>query len=662
LLQRGTIVAGYRVDGVLGEGGMAVVYRATQLSLNRTVALKLLASELSEDPGFRERFRREGQLQAAIDHLHIVPVYEAGQTEVGLFLAMRLIEGSTLKDLILAGGLDPRRSLRLLAQVAQALDAAHEAGLIHRDVKPQNILIGEGDHVYLADFGLIKAPDEARLTGTGQFMGTIDYVAPEQIQGEPATAASDTYALTAVLCECLTNQVPFARPNEVATLHAHVTAPPPRLTEQNPELPPALDEVIASGMAKDPAQRPTSASELIQAAARAFATAGSRPGVQETRLSRPPTGASEDSQITRGYRLTVPVAPDVSSLAADPTVLPKPPAEPTVASALGVAEPPVTERPARERPGVAAAAPKAALLAALAIAVIAGGFLVGHSGGRTAAAQFRNFATVGHLQLRYPSGWQLSSVVPRVPGISFSDRLMLATNGAAAGLTAGEVLDAGGPTLLPASFRSQLQAGSPAPEPVLLGDLQAYRYTGLSVRGLGGTLSLYAVPTSAGVATITCWASTPTPHGFKDQCARVAATLRLVGATPFALGPSAAYARRLSSTFDQLRIAVAKPARLLTAAGTPSGQAGAAQDLAQAYQQAATKLSRATASPLVREANDAVVAALGELAQGYSRAAGAARSGNDGAYRRAIQEVGRGSTTLSAATGALAGLGYKVAA
>ena len=150
---------------------MAVVYRATQLSLNRVVALKLLSAELSNDPGFRARFQREGQLQAGLDHLHIVPVYEAGQSEQGLFLAMRLIDGPTLKQLILDGQLDPRRSLRLLAQVAQALDAAHETGLIHRDIKPQNILIGEGDHVYLADFGLIKAPDEVRLDRHGSVHG-----------------------------------------------------------------------------------------------------------------------------------------------------------------------------------------------------------------------------------------------------------------------------------------------------------------------------------------------------------------------------------------------------------------------------------------------------------------------------------------------------------
>ncbi len=165
--------------------------------------------------------------------------------------------------------------MRLLGQVAYALDAAHEAGLIHRDIKPQNILIGKADHAYLADFGLIKAPDEARLTGTGQFIGTIDYVAPEQVQGDPATPASDCYALAGVLYECLTGEVPFPKPSEAATLHAQVMSPPPTVSALRPDLPPALDGVIAQGMAKDPWSRPALATELIQAASRALSSSSS---------------------------------------------------------------------------------------------------------------------------------------------------------------------------------------------------------------------------------------------------------------------------------------------------------------------------------------------------------------------------------------------------
>src|SRR4051812_17967375 len=199
MLSPGTTFAGYRIDGVLGEGGMGVVYEATQLSLDRKVALKVLASRLGQDDAFRRRFRREGQLQAAIEHPHIVSVHEAGEDAGGLYIAMRLVRGRTLKALIAAGEVDVARTLRVLGPIADALDAAHAAGLIHRDVKPHNIMVGPRDHAYLGDFGLTKAPDDLNMTRSGEFLGTPNYVSPEQVRGEPATAASDLYALGAVL-------------------------------------------------------------------------------------------------------------------------------------------------------------------------------------------------------------------------------------------------------------------------------------------------------------------------------------------------------------------------------------------------------------------------------------------------------------------------------
>src|SRR3954468_12754480 len=255
---------------------MGVVYEATQLSLNRTVALKFLAAHFSQDVDFRERFRREGVIQAGIDHPHIVPVYEAGEVEDGLFLAMRLIRGSNLKELILSGDVDLGRTLRILAPVADALAVAHEAGLTHRDIKPQNVLVGARDHSYLADFGLTKGPDVVSLTRTGQFLGTLDYVAPETINGQRATDRSDTYALAAVLYECLTGQVPYKRPSEAAVLFAHVSDPPPLVSEHRADLPPALDEVIARGMAKQPDDRYASPVDLLDDAAQVIAATGTR--------------------------------------------------------------------------------------------------------------------------------------------------------------------------------------------------------------------------------------------------------------------------------------------------------------------------------------------------------------------------------------------------
>ena len=363
---------------------MGAVYQATQLSLNRVVALKLLAPNLGEDAGFRARFEREGQVQAALDHDHIVPVYEAGQSEFGLFIAMRLIDGPTLKQLILDGALDPRRTVRLLAQVAHALDAAHRAGLIHRDIKPQNVLVGTSDHAYLADFGLIKAPDEARLTGTGQFIGTIDYVAPEQIQGDPATPASDIYALTGVLYECLTGEVPYPKPSEAAVLHAHVMQPPPIVTERRPDLPAALDAVIARGMAKDPWSRPSLATELLQAASRALSSVA--PG---------PASAIDAEQSLRD-RVVDPDRPQITKLTASVSTVGAPstgdeaeraaPGAPAVPRAgvtrvverphLEPAEPGPSHRP-ESGPGATLGNRLVALIAVLVLAAFAAGFVVG---------------------------------------------------------------------------------------------------------------------------------------------------------------------------------------------------------------------------------------------------------------------------------------------
>ncbi len=291
---------------------MGVVYRATQLSLNRSVALKILSSDLGDDESFRERFRREGLLQAAIDHPHIVTVYDTGESEHGLFLAMRMVRGPTLKDMVISRELDPARALRILRQVAEALDTAHDVGLTHRDIKPQNILIAARDHAYLADFGLTKAPDEAgRLTATGQFVGTIDYVSPEQIQGESATPRSDVYALTGVLYECLVGSVPYPKPTEAAVVYAHISEPPPRPTDDRPELPAAIDEVVAKGMAKDPADRYASAGELLQDAHRAFGQAIAGVGTPPGPVSSPEAaGVRGNGVATQPAGSPLPTSPE----------------------------------------------------------------------------------------------------------------------------------------------------------------------------------------------------------------------------------------------------------------------------------------------------------------------------------------------------------------
>jgi serine/threonine-protein kinase len=298
MLAPGAVVGKYRVEGARGQGGMGVVYEATQLNLDRRLALKVLREDLATDPVFAERFRREGRIQASLDHQHIVPVYEAGESEHGLYLAMQLVPGATLAELLREGGLDAGRAIRLLGQVASALDAAHAAGLVHRDVKPQNVLVDEGDRAYLADFGITKMGEGTAVTGsgavtsTGPMLGTVAYLAPEVIRGEPATPASDRYAFAAMLFECLAGSVVFPRSSDVAVLYAHTSEPPPRISVRRSELPVELDGVLTKALAKDPRARQATATAIVEEAkaalgAEAIATLGPPPAAVEVDSSRP---------------------------------------------------------------------------------------------------------------------------------------------------------------------------------------------------------------------------------------------------------------------------------------------------------------------------------------------------------------------------------------
>ena len=264
----GAEVAGYRIEALLGRGGMSVVYLAEHMRLGRKVALKLLSSVLSEDEGFRDRFVRESRRAAELDHPNIVPIYDAGESDGQLYIAMRYIQGCDLKTLIAREQrLSTGRALYILEQVASALDTAHDHDLIHRDVKPANILIAEpSEMVYLADFGVVKHTASRGLTRTGFFIGTVDYAAPEQIEGLPVDARTDVYALGCVLYECLVGKAPFDREGEVAVMHAHLVEPPPLLTAARPDLPKSLNRVIAQAMAKSKDERFNSCEELIEAA------------------------------------------------------------------------------------------------------------------------------------------------------------------------------------------------------------------------------------------------------------------------------------------------------------------------------------------------------------------------------------------------------------
>lgn len=259
----GRRIAGYRIEGEIGRGGMAVVYRARDLRLERTVALKLLAPELARNDTFRQRFTHESRVAAAIDHPHIVPVFEAGETDGVLYIAMRYVAGRDLRALLdQEGPLPVATAARIATQVASALDAAHAHDLVHRDVKPGNILVAQGtdsdhpEHVYLTDFGLTKK--SLSLTGfttVGQFVGTLDYVAPEQISGRPVDGRCDVYSLACVVYETMAGAPPFQRDDDMALLWAHQYDQPPALTEKRPDIAAGVDDVMAKALAKSPDDR-----------------------------------------------------------------------------------------------------------------------------------------------------------------------------------------------------------------------------------------------------------------------------------------------------------------------------------------------------------------------------------------------------------------------
>jgi YVTN family beta-propeller protein len=267
-LAPGSVLAGYRIQGLVGRGGMGEVYLAHDDQLGRDVALKVLPPELVDDADFRARLERESRLAASLDHPNVVTVYRAGESDGVFYLAMRYVDGTDLRALLRREGtLSPERAVAVAEQVAAALDAAHEHGLVHRDVKPSNVLIGAAGGVercYLADFGLSQTLADRGVPTDGRALGTLDYVAPEQIRGDDVDGHADVYALGCLLFECLTGEVPFPRASEVATIYAHLEEPPPVPSERRPDLPGAADPVLARAMAKEPEERQPTCGTLVE--------------------------------------------------------------------------------------------------------------------------------------------------------------------------------------------------------------------------------------------------------------------------------------------------------------------------------------------------------------------------------------------------------------
>ncbi|MGI8461611.1 MAG: protein kinase domain-containing protein [Solirubrobacterales bacterium] len=349
-LEPGTVFAGHRIEGIAGRGGMGVVYRATHLALDQVVALKVITPDLVGDDRFRARFQSESRIAASIRHPNVVSIHHAGEEEGLLFVTMDFVEGTDLRGLLDRDGwLEPAEAASILGQVAAALDAAHSRGLIHRDIKPANVLIeareegnhagdhrrGSAVHAFLTDFGLARAIDaETGLTATGAFIGTLDYAAPEQIEGKRLDARTDVYALGCLLHEMLSGSTPFAKQTEkVAKMFAHLSEPPPDLGELRPELPPELAAAVARSMAKDPEERFQSAGDLWRAVTAAIEKrAAPEQGTVATGEAAPPESEIATEQVVAPLAVTEPSQPATATApgrATETAPEPKPEPAPT---------------------------------------------------------------------------------------------------------------------------------------------------------------------------------------------------------------------------------------------------------------------------------------------------------------------------------------------
>ena len=630
MLAAGSSVAGFEVVDVLdAPSGMGIVYEASERGGDRHVALKVFPEELSDRPGFRKRFRDEVPRQAAVDHPSVVPIYQAGPSEQGLYLAMRLVRGPNLKELIPSRGLPPERVLTMLAPIAEALDAVHEEGLLHHDVKPEKILVDASDHTrtFLGGLGIGHQPVGSGGPVAARRTGALHYLSPEEIGGATPSSSSEVYAFGAVLFEALTGAPPFRGRSERAVLDAHLNDPPPRASERRAELPRALDPVLQRALAKEPVRRYASAGALMRAADAALAE---RPAPSAPLAERPATRSAETPRTRR--------------------------------------------KPARRRGAVGAwlarsrrlptarRAPLLALLAVAAIAVLAGWLLSGRVGARPgdrAVDRVGAPATAGPLAVSVPAGWEVVERSPAVPGLGLRDPIALAPSGGdgRSGLVAGPVEEKGA---VPVSFLKRLSVPASPEETIRLGPGDAYRYQRLRPPGFGGReLTLYLLPTAGPVATIACFAP-PGSAAFMADCEQAAKSLELDGVRPAPLGTSEAYSGALERTMQRLNERRETLRARLATARTPDGQGAVCADLASAYEAAVDALvSRSLGAP-ERQANSGVVAVLERTSDAYGRMASAAVVGDGAAFAKTGREVERLESSVRSAVEALRTRGYAV--
>jgi hypothetical protein len=581
---------------VVGIGGMGVVYRAEQLSLHREVALKVLSAELGRDEAFCERFRREGMHVSRLDHPNVIPIYDAGADKGRLYLAMRLVDGMTLAERIRSQPLSAAETLEVLRPIADGLDCAHTAGLVHRDVKPQNILLTESGHPYLTDFGVAKSVDTVGMTDAGGFVGSVHYAAPEQILGTPTSAATDVYALAVVLYQCVTGTVPHGQHTQAGALFAHINEPPPRL--RLPEAA-AFNAVIEQGMAKDPADRYERAEKLIDAAEHAL------------------------EKLPSGYVRRRPTFSGTAML----------PVEALPQTAANVTKAPLRRPRARRI---------AAVIVGLtvAVALTLGTLLL--SGGRPASAAAR-VARSGVVAIGYRSPWTAThrafaadvltpkgGAGPAPLELRFGEATM-----AAGALVSSAVIPGGAPPSLVIQFHK-----ATASRGRLADGAAVARYAW--ALGDGRTVDVWVIPTARGDVAIICSAPTALAAAL-HQCAAMATHARVSGVPLLAVGEDVGLARLL-----QRAAGLANAPRLALAADRNSGPwpAGKVVSTADADNRAIRFLRKLDIPPRFRHIVSALARALGTEAQALRRLAHADRTQDSKQYSIASAAITRAGHTL----------------
>jgi tRNA A-37 threonylcarbamoyl transferase component Bud32 len=675
-------VGRYEVVREIGHGGMATVYLARQPDLDRHVALKELAAFRQSDAAFTRRFVRESRVVASFSHPNIVTVHEYFEDDGVPYIAM---------EYLARGSLRPRMAELTPAQIAGVLEAllaglahAEAHGVVHRDLKPENLMLGAQGRVKITDFGLAKATNKAEagtmLTAIGMAVGTPTYMAPEQAMCREIGPWTDLYSVGCIAYEMLCGTPPFARsdsPMAMLARHVHEEPRPPR--DVDPSIAPELSDWVCRLLVKDPKARTQSAAEAWDALEEIVLAALGPRWRRDARIitgdagtegtPRPLTPAPFASVFAEepARKAAVTVTDEIfASAGPTRTEVPAAPAQPQVPAPPQSPSPPVSPPPVAAAPVVAAwptrtTAPRrrrrgagrapATVLCAIPGYVLAPTRSAGHD------ATSGRVLTNDTLSLQYPAGFRPAHTTPPAP---LSDPLGLArTTDSRVTITAGHTTS-DGPTLLPPELIAPLDR-TPTPTRVRLGPLVAFRYDDLRLPGSRQTVRAYAVPTTAGVATILCAGPPRALPGFAADCDRVASTLRLRAGRAFAAGPSATFARDMDRALAQLRDARRDGLSRARTAPSRAAQADAEAQVAAAYARAAAAIGALDLSPYDLRATGAVSPELENAQEAYKRLAEAARRGDANNYAKALRAVREAESAAAGAVAGLGNLGYAIA-